>query len=62
MISNLESVYFFIFIFSILVSLKNSFKFISALLQSDPKPIVYSNRELIFWGLSISYLITYLKF
>ena len=57
---NIESIYFFIFVFTILVSLKNVTKFISALLQKEPKPLVYSNRELIFLGLSISYIITYL--
>jgi hypothetical protein len=57
---NIESIYFFIFVFTILVVLKNITKFISALLSKDPKPIGYSNRELIFLGLSLSYLITYL--
>jgi len=42
------------------VSLKNVTKFIGALLQREPKPLVYSNRELIFLGISISYIITYL--
>ena len=57
---NIETIYLFIFVFAILVTLKNVAKFISALLQKEPKPLVYSNRELIFLGLSISYIITYL--
>jgi hypothetical protein len=57
---NIDTIYLFIFIFSILVSLKNVTKFISALLQKEPKPLFYSNRELIFLGISISYIITYL--
>jgi hypothetical protein len=57
---NIETIYLFVFVFTILVSLKNVTKFIGALLQKEPKPLVYSNRELIFLGLSISYIITYI--
>ena len=59
---NIESIYFFILVFTILVSLKNVLKFMSALLQREPKPLDYSNRELIILGLSISYIITYIFF
>ena len=59
---NIESLYFFILVFTILVSLKNVLKFMGALLQREPKPLDYSNRELIFLGLSISYIITYIFF
>ena len=57
---NIETLYFFIFVFTNLVILKNITKFISALLQKEPKPLDYSNRELIALALSISYTITYL--
>jgi hypothetical protein len=57
---NIDAIYLFIFVFTILVSLKNVTKFVSALLQKEPKPMVYSNRELILLGVSISYIITYL--
>ena len=57
---NIDTIYLFVFVFTILVSLKNVTKFIGALLQKEPKPLVYSNRELIFLGLSISYIITYI--
>ena len=57
---NIDTIYFFIFVFTVLVSLRNVTKFVSALLQKEPKPLVYSNKELIFIGLSISYIITYL--
>ncbi len=50
---NIDALYFFIFVFTILVSLKNVTKFISALTQREPKPLTYSVRELIFLGLSI---------
>ena len=59
---NIESIYFFILVFTILVSLKNVLKFMGALLQREPKPLDYSNRELIILGLSISYIITYIFF
>lgn len=57
---NIETIYLFIFVFTILVTLRNVAKFVSALLQKEPKPLVYSNRELIFLGLSLSYIITYI--
>lgn len=57
---NIETIYLFIFVFTILVTLKNVAKFLSALLQKEPRPLVYSNRELIFLGLSLSYIITYI--
>jgi hypothetical protein len=57
---NIDTIYLFIFVFTILVSLKNVTKFVGALLQKDPKPLFYSNRELTFLALSISYIITYL--
>jgi hypothetical protein len=56
----IETIYLFLFVFSILVSLKGFIKFLSALLQKDPKPLVFSNRELLYLGASISYLITYI--
>ena len=59
---NIESVFFFIFIFTILVTLKNVTKFVGALLQKNPQPLVYSNRELINLGLCVSYILTYLTF
>jgi hypothetical protein len=57
---NIETIYLFIFVFTILVTLRNVARFISALLQNEPKPLVYSNRELILFGLSLSYIITYI--
>ncbi len=57
---NIETIYLYVFVFTILVTLKNVAKFLSALLQKEPKPLVYSNRELIFLGLSLSYIITYI--
>jgi len=57
---NIDTIYLFIFVFTILVALMNVLKFLSALLQKEPKPLVLSNRELFLLGISMSYLITYL--
>jgi hypothetical protein len=57
---NLHAIYLFIFVFTTLVLLKNITKIIIALLPKDPKPIVYGKWEIIFLGLSISYIITYI--
>jgi hypothetical protein len=58
---NINTIYFFIFVFTILVTLSNVLKFLRALLQKEPTPLVFSNRELFLLGVSISYLITYLS-
>jgi len=58
---NIDTIYLFIFVFTILVTLMNVLKFLRALLQKEPKPLVLSNRELLLLGTSISYLITYLS-
>jgi len=57
---NINTIYFFIFVFTILVTLSNVLKVLRALLQKEPKPLVLSNRELLLLGVSISYFITYI--
>ena len=57
---NINAIYFFIFVFTILVALSNVLKFLRVLLQKEPKPLVLSNRELLLLGVSISYFITYI--
>lgn len=57
---NFESITLFVFIFSVLTVLRTVFRFIGTLLQSQPERFVLSDRVLIFLGLSISYIITYL--
>jgi len=59
---NIESTFFFIFVFTILIVFRNLFRIISTLLDKEPKKIVYTNRELIILGLSLSYIITFIKF
>lgn len=58
--SDVESIYFFIFVFTLLVTLRNINKVVRTLLQKEIKPIQFSNRELITFGLSVSYIITYI--
>jgi hypothetical protein len=57
---NLDSLFLFTFIFSILTVLRTVFRFISALLQNPPKPFVMSSRELFLLGITVSYALTYL--
>jgi len=57
---NINTIYLFIFVLTILVSLRHGLKIVRALLEKTPKPLVYTNRELIILGLSISYIITYI--
>ncbi len=57
---NIENIFLFLFIFSILTNLRVVIKFISALLQDPPQKLVLSSRELFFNGLMLSYLITYI--
>lgn len=54
---NIDTIFLFVFIFSILVSLRNLVRLIGALLGNELK---LSNRDLLFFGLSISYILTYI--
>jgi Na+-driven multidrug efflux pump len=58
--SNIDTIYIFVFIFSILTILRIFLKFIISLLQSNPKPIVIESREIFLYGLSLAYIITFL--
>jgi hypothetical protein len=57
---NIDSIYFFVFVFTILVVLRTATIFVGSLLQNPPKKLVLSNRELILNGLSLSYILTYI--
>jgi hypothetical protein len=58
--NNIENILLFIFVFTILTTLRAAFRILGSLLQKEPKPLQFSNRELIFLGLSISYIITFI--
>ena len=56
---NLDSFFLFINIFTILFIARIFYKFVSALLSNPPIKLSMSDRELIFFGLSIAYTLTY---
>jgi hypothetical protein len=58
--NNLNSIFLFIFVFSILILVRGLGKVIGALSQKVPLVVVFSDRELILLGTSISYIITYI--
>lgn len=53
-------IFFYILIFSILAVSRTSFKLIVTLLQETPQKFELSGRALIFLGLFVSYIITYI--
>lgn len=57
---NTYAILLFVFVFTSLVLLRTVYKFLSSLLQTPPQRMILSNRELIYNGLSLSYLITFL--
>jgi hypothetical protein len=57
---NYNTIFLFVFVFSILTNLRLVIKFVSALLHTPPQKLVLSSRELILNGLMLSYLITYI--
>lgn len=57
---NTYAILLFVFVFTNLVLLRTVYKFLSSLLQTPPQRMILSNRELIYNGLSLSYLITFL--
>ncbi len=57
---NIDNLFFFIFIFSVLVVLRTTVRLIGALSQNSETRVIKSDRELVILGLTISYIITYL--
>ena len=57
---NIDSLFLFLFIFSVLTVLRTVFRFVSALLQNPPTRLVLEGRELIYFGITISYVLTYI--
>lgn len=57
---NLDTLFLFIFIFSILSSVRILFKFIISLLRTPPNPLVMVNGEIFYHGIMFTYLLTYL--
>jgi hypothetical protein len=57
---NIETLFLFIFIFSTLTLSKTFVKVISAVSQKNPQPVFKSDTSLLFNGLALTYIITYL--
>jgi len=58
--SDINTIYLFVFIFSTLTVVKTVGRIISSLFSNPPKQIVWGKRELFFLGLAISYCLTYI--
>jgi hypothetical protein len=58
--SDINTIYLFVFIFSTLTVVKTVGRIISSLFSNPPKQIVWTKRELFFLGLAISYCLTYI--
>ena len=58
--NDINTIFLFVFIFSVITVLRTVFRFIVSLLQSTPQRMVLSNRELLFLGLTITYCLTYI--
>jgi hypothetical protein len=56
---NTESIFLFLFIFSVLVVSRITLKLVSALLRNPPVKVDIGSRELIFMGSCVSYILTY---
>lgn len=50
----------FVFVFTLISVMRIGVNFITALLSSPPRKLEIGQRELIYYGLSISYIITFL--
>lgn len=59
---NTEFIAFFIFVFSCLVILRNVLLVLGSFFVDEPKPLTYSLQSLFLIGVSISYIVTYIKF
>jgi hypothetical protein len=57
---NIETLFLFIFIFSTLTLSKTIVKVMSAVSQKNPQPAFKSDTSLLFNGLALTYIITYL--
>ena len=58
--TNIDTIYLFVFIFSTLTVVKTVGRIIGSLFHNPPKPIVWGKWELIFLGLAITYCLTYI--
>lgn len=57
---NIDSIFLFVFIFSSLFITRIIANIILSIMATPPKKIIYTNRNLLYLGLTLSYIITYL--
>lgn len=57
--TNIDTVFLYIFILSILINLSFILKLINAIISTPPKRFTLSVKELYLIGMSLSYIITY---
>lgn len=53
-------IFTFLFIFNILILIRTILKFIKALSQTNPSPMIMSDRERLTFWFSLSYIITFI--
>jgi hypothetical protein len=58
--SNIETIYLFFFIFSVLFNTRILFKFVISVLQTPPKKLELTKKELLTIAITLSYLLTYI--
>jgi hypothetical protein len=56
----IDSLLLFVFIFSILTTLRVAIQFLLLFKQETPERLGIKKTELIFYGITLSYLITYI--
>lgn len=56
----IDAIFLFVFIFALLNVSRLVFRFIIALTKNPPEQFTLNGRELMFFGLSLSYILTYL--
>jgi hypothetical protein len=56
---NINTIFLFVFIFSILTVLRTVVRILSSLFSNPPKPMVWYRGELVYLGLAITYCLTY---
>jgi hypothetical protein len=57
---DLNTIYLFVFIFSVLTVLRTVARIISSLISTPPKRMEWYRGELIYLGLAISYCLTFI--
>ena len=58
--NSIDTIFLFVFLFSVLTVLRTVARIISSLFSNPPKPMVWYRGELIYLGLAISYCLTYI--